>query len=176
MKKGLLFVAVLLATLSVKAQDIYLGGSVNVWRNSSANSTAFKIAPEIGYNFNESWAIGAELAYAHDYVAKISTNAFSFAPYIRWSFYENDAVRLFLDGTASIGISKAKDADSFKQGQIGLRPGIAVKLNDNFAFIAKCGFLGYQRNIDEVDGRITRDAFGLKLNSENLSLGFHYNF
>lgn len=32
MKKGLLLVVVMLATIAVKAQDIYVGGSLNVWR------------------------------------------------------------------------------------------------------------------------------------------------
>lgn len=172
MKKGLLLVVVLLATLSVKAQDMYVGGSFNLWRNSSVNTTSFKIAPEVGYNFNETWAVGAELNYAHDYVKSLTVNSFSIAPYIRWSFYENETVRLFLDGTASIGFNKVKDGDTSKMGQIGLRPGIAVKLNDNFSFIAKCGFLGYRRNMAEIG----RDDFGLNMSSEDLSLGFHYAF
>ena len=68
MKKGLLLVVVMLATIAVKAQDIYVGGSLNVWRNSTGNTTSFKVAPEIGYNFNETWALGAELNYSHEYV------------------------------------------------------------------------------------------------------------
>ena len=163
MKKGLLLVVVMLATIAVKAQDIYVGGSLNVWRNSTGNTTSFKVAPEIGYNFNETWALGAELNYSHEYV--------TVAPYIRWSYYQNDAVRLFLDGTAAIGFVKIKDGDTTKAGQIGLRPGIAVKLNDHFSFIAKYGFLGYRKNVNT-----SGDSFGLMLTSEDLSIGFHYNF
>lgn len=137
MKKGLLLVVVMLATIAVKAQDIYVGGSLNVWRNSTGNTTSFKVAPEIGYNFNETWALGAELNYSHEYVKQVTANSVTVAPYIRWSYYQNDAVRLFLDGTAAIGFVKIKDGDTTKAGQIGLRPGIAVKLNDHFSFIAK---------------------------------------
>ena len=157
MKKGLLLIVVMVAAIAVKAQDIYVGGSFNVWRNSTGNTTSFKVAPEIGYNFNETWAL--------------STNAFSVAPYIRWSYYQNDAVRLFLDGAAAIGFVKVKDGDTSKAGQIGFRPGIAVKLNDHFSFIAKYGFLGYRRNVNTPG-----DSFGLKLTSEDLSIGFHYAF
>ena len=67
MKKGLLLIVVMVAAIAVKAQDIYVGGSFNVWRNSTGNTTSFKVAPEIGYNFNETWALGAELDYSHDY-------------------------------------------------------------------------------------------------------------
>lgn len=171
MKKGLLMLVALLATIAVQAQDIYVGGSFNLWRNSTGNTTSFKIAPEIGYNFNETWAVGAELNYSHEYESKVTANAVSVAPYIRWSYYQNDAVRLFLDGTAAIGFVKIKDGDTSKAAQIGLRPGIAVKLNDHFSFIAKYGFLGYRRNVNTWG-----DSFGLQLTSEDLSIGFHYNF
>lgn len=77
MKKGLLLIVVMVAAIAVKAQDIYVGGSFNVWRNSTGNTTSFKVAPEIGYNFNETWALGAELDYSHDYNGSLSTNAFS---------------------------------------------------------------------------------------------------
>lgn len=171
MKKGLLLVVVMLATIAVKAQEVYVGGSFNIWRNSTENTTSFKVAPEIGYNFNETWALGAELNYSHDYKKGFTTNTVVVAPYIRWSYYQNDAVRLFLDGTAALGFVKVKDGDTTKAGQIGLRPGIAVKLNDHFSFIAKYGFLGYRRNVNT-----TGDSFGLNLTSEDLSIGFHYAF
>ena len=149
MKKGLLLVVVMLATIAVKAQDIYVGGSLNVWRNSTGNTTSFKVAPEVG----------------------LTKNSVIVAPYIRWSYCETGAVRLFLDGTAALGFVKVKDGDTTKAGQVGLRPGIAVKLNDHFSFIAKYGFLGYRRNINTLG-----DSFGLKLTSEDLSIGFHYAF
>ena len=71
MKKGLLLIVVMVAAIAVKAQDIYVGGSFNVWRNSTGNTTSFKVAPEIGYNFNETWALGAELDYSHDYNGRL---------------------------------------------------------------------------------------------------------
>jgi hypothetical protein len=171
MKKVLLLVVVALTAVAVKAQDVYLGGSMNLWRNSTGNTTSFKIAPEIGYNFNETWALAAELGYSHEYVEGVALNTFVVAPYLRWSYYRNDRVRLFLDGTAAIGFVKVKDGDSSKAGQIGLRPGIAVKLNDRFSFVAKYGFLGYRRNMVT-----SGDSFGLNLSSEDLSIGFHYEF
>lgn len=171
MKKGLLLVVVMLATIAVKAQDIYVGGSLNVWRNSTDNTTSFKIAPEVGYNFNETWALGAELDYSHNYDGGVTKNSVFVAPYIRWSYCETGAVRLFLDGTAAVGFVKVKDGDTSKAGQVGLRPGIAVKLNDHFSFVAKYGFLGYRRNINTLG-----DSFGLQLTSEDLSIGFHYAF
>lgn len=39
MKKIVLFLFVAIATLSVKAQDLYMGGTVGLWRNDDANTT-----------------------------------------------------------------------------------------------------------------------------------------
>ncbi len=171
MKKALLVVAVLMAAVAVKAQNVYVGGSFSLWRNSTENYSNFTVAPEVGYNFSEKWAIGTELAYSHDYNSGLTVNSFAIAPYVRWSYYENGAVRLFLDGTATVGFNKVKDVETLKYGQVGFRPGIAVKLSDKFSFVAKYGFLGYQRNV-AGEG----DAFGLDFSSDNLAIGFHYNF
>lgn len=67
MKKIVLFLFVAIATLSVKAQDLYMGGTVGLWRNDDANTTSFKLAPEIGYNLSEQWALGVELQFNHEY-------------------------------------------------------------------------------------------------------------
>lgn len=84
MKKIVLFLFVAIATLSVKAQDLYMGGTVGLWRNDDANTTSFKLAPEIGYNLSEQWALGVELQFNHEYKEHISTNTFAIAPYARF--------------------------------------------------------------------------------------------
>ena len=85
MKKIVLFLFVAIATLSVKAQDLYMGGTVGLWRNDDANTTSFKLAPEIGYNLSEQWALGVELQFNHEYKEHISTNTFAIAPYARFN-------------------------------------------------------------------------------------------
>ena len=72
MKKIVLFLFVAIATLSVKAQDLYMGGTVGLWRNDDVNTTSFKLAPEIGYNLSEQWALGVELQFNHEYKEHIS--------------------------------------------------------------------------------------------------------
>ena len=79
MKKIVLFLFVAIATLSVKAQDIYMGGTVGLWRNDDANTTSFKLAPEIGYNLSEQWALGVELQFNHDYISHKTINSFAIA-------------------------------------------------------------------------------------------------
>lgn len=174
MKKILLFVLVAVAAISMNAQDVYMAGNVSMWRNDDANTTSFKIAPEIGYNLSEEWSIGSEFGYMYDYVNKSKTNTFSVAPYARYSYYNNGSVRLFLDGGFGFSTTKVKGHDSENGYQIGLKPGIAVKLNDHFSVLAKVGFIGYNDDYGTVSSR--RHGFGFDLNGDDLSLGIHYAF
>ena len=165
----LLFVAVI--AMSAKAQ-VYVGGNVSLWHNDDADNTFFAIAPEVGYNFSEKWAVGASLGFVHN-SNKLADfkNAFYFAPYARYSFYENKVVRLFVDGT--IGVSSVKYEVGGSNGgfELGVKPGIAIKLNNHFSLIGKCGFLGYRD-----DYAFGEQGYGFSFSSEDLSLGFHYEF
>ena len=172
MKKLLVFLFVVVATLSVNAQDIYMGGTFNLWRNTDANRTNFTIAPEVGYNLSEKWAVGVTISYAHDYLKGLKTTSVAIAPYARFSYYENKIVRLFVDGGLGFSTSRVKDADDAINGyEIGLQPGIALKLNKSFSLVAKCGFVGFRD-----DYTVKEDGFGISLRSEDLSFGFHYEF
>lgn len=132
-----------MAAITASAQEgIYLGGGISLWRNNDVDKTSFSITPDVGYNLSEKWAVGVELAYAHkgyDGEDAISTNAFALAPYARYSFYENKIVRLFLDMGFGFSTYKEKHVDSVNGFEIGVKPGLAVKLNDNFSFITKVG-------------------------------------
>ncbi len=66
-----------------------MGGTVGLWRNDDANTTSFKLAPEIGYNLSEQWALGVELQFNHEYKEHISTNTFAIAPYARFSYFSD---------------------------------------------------------------------------------------
>lgn len=171
MKKIVLLLFVAMATLSVSAQGVYMGGAFSLWRNDDADRTSFEIAPEVGYNFNEKWAVGATLAFSYESINDNSGSLFLFAPYARYSFYENKLVRLFVDGGFAIGaLDGDYEGDSSTAFEIGFKPGIAIKLNDHFSLVAKYGFLGYGNE------NMSTSGVGLRLNSEDLSLGFHYEF
>lgn len=139
------------------------------------DKTSFSITPDVGYNLSEKWAVGVELAYAHNGYDgdKLNSNAFALAPYARYSFYENKIVRLFLDMGFGFSTYKAKHADSVNGFEIGVKPGLAVKLNDNFSFITKVGFAGYR---DDYYRNMNGNGFGVALDGENISIGIEYEF
>lgn len=88
-----------------------------------------------------------------------------------FSYYENKIVRLFIDGGFGFATTKVKDGgDAINGFEIGLKPGIAIKLNQHFSLVAKCGFLGYK------DDYMNNSGFGFSASSEDLTFGFHYEF
>lgn len=77
---------------------------------------------------------------------------------------------VFVDGGFGFATTKVKDGGDAVNGfEIGLKPGIAIKLNQHFSLVAKCGFLGYK---DDYMG----NGFGFSASSEDLTFGFHYEF
>ncbi|WP_294619467.1 outer membrane beta-barrel protein [uncultured Bacteroides sp.] len=170
MKKFVILLFVAMAALSVKAQ-VYVGGTVSLWHNDDADATAFTLNPEVGYNLNEKLAVGGILTFAHSKLDEGKYNAFGIAPYLRYSYYENKIVRLFVDGGLGFSTQKVKGFDAVNGFEIGFKPGIAIKLNDKFSLVAKCGFLGYRDDYMNVGS-----GYGFNFKSEDLSFGFHYEF
>lgn len=84
---------------------------------------------------------------------------------------KNKIVRLFIDMGLGFSTSKAEHRDAVNGFEIGLKPGLAIKLNDSFSFITKVGFAGYRD--DYFRGS---DGFGVTLDGENISIGIDYEF
>ena len=68
MKKIFMTLAAVCFAATMNAQ-VYVGGSLgfNAWSSQEnagdRSETTFKIMPEIGYNINDSWAIGTVIGY-----------------------------------------------------------------------------------------------------------------
>lgn len=180
MKKIVLTLVVALMAISASAQ-VYVGGSLGFGSGKAemgteeVKSTSFRIMPEIGYELSESWSIGTVIGYKYSKLDEAKSNTFEVAPYARFFFFKSDLVRLFVDGGFGFATEKIEDEDdAMNTWNIGLKPGLAVKLSDNFSLIAKYGFLGYSSS---KQGDAYKDHnFGLNLDSEVLSFGFHYIF
>lgn len=181
MKKLLLTLLVAVSALTANAQ-VFVGGEVGLWRNNEAHRTDFSIQPEVGFTLSDHWAIGLNIGYAHSYDAGTSVNGFVALPYARYTYLKFGSVSLFIDGGFGFNTFKAKDYDeSFNAWQVGVSPGIAVKLNKNFSFVAHVGFLGYRDSDTSLDTETPvsvfgDDGFGFKLSGNDLRFGLYYNF
>ncbi len=198
MKKLFVSLFVAAAAMTASAQT-YVGGELGLWRNAEdgANTTSFTLAPEIGYNLDDTWALGVALKYGYQYNGGVhddefdgnmKTNAFIISPYVRATYARLGKVRLFLDGGFSFATSKTKYSvesggntvstdDGSKNGfEIGIKPGIAVDLNKNVSFIAHAGFLGYRHSKHNENTVLGKNGFGFDVNSNSLTFGFICNF
>ncbi|MBR1448129.1 MAG: outer membrane beta-barrel protein [Prevotella sp.] len=180
MKKIMMTLAAAFVAVSMNAQ-VYVGGSlgINAWssqKNAGDRSeTTFSVLPEVGYNFNDEWAVGTVIGYESDKWAGIegvSENAFTFNPYVRYTFAKAGKVNFFVDG--AVDFTSASDADWTSFG-VGLKPGLAVNLTDNISFVSHLGLIGWQQlNPDGDDNSINK--VGLDLSGNNLTFGLYFNF
>ena len=172
-----------LAAVAVAATmnaQVYLGGGVGVATSSydGNSTTVWSILPEIGYNLDENWAVGMTVGYGESSVkvsgVKEKVKTFQISPYARYTFVKFDKVNLFVDG--GIGYKHENYAGTKTNTfSVGLKPGVAVNLNDKLSFVAHVGFLGYENEKVKGDDKST-NSFGLDLNGNNLSFGVYYNF
>ena len=175
MKKVLMTLFVMFAVVTAYAQEMYVGGGISLWRDTDAEISSFSISPDFGYELNERWAVGGQLVL--DFNSKSSTlvnkyTSFAIAPYARFSYYENSIVRLFLDMGFGISVNKPKNGSSVTGFEVGVKPGLAVKLNDNFSFVTKVGFAGFRD--DYLSGG--KSGFGVDVDGEAISIGIEYAF
>lgn len=173
MKKVLMTLFVMFAVVTAYAQEMYIGGGIGLWRNTDTERTSFSISPDFGYELSKKWAVGGQLVLDVSGGDGASSTAFAIAPYARFSYYENKMVRLFLDMGFGVSVNKVTHRDSEAGFELGVKPGLAVKLNNNFSFITKVGFAGFRQ---DYRGNSVNNGFGVMAETEDISIGIEYSF
>ena len=177
MKKIMLSLAMALVSVCASAQ-VYIGGTAGISSNkigSGDSKTAYTLMPEIGYEFNNKWEAGLEIGIKKGDVCELKdvpkATKFIVAPYVRYTAVETKLVNLFVEGTIGYGSVSKGGGDSY---EVGIKPGLAVKLSDHVNFITKVGFLGYRGySPDHGDNWST---FGVDVDASNISFGAIYKF
>ena len=119
MKKILLMAAFAVATLSANAQ-VWVGGALGFnYENEKdvEKVTSFNIAPEVGYNLDENWAIALSLDFGYanhkpEVLDSYGVTTFTVAPYVRYTFARAGVANFFLDGGFGIGTRKVEGNDA----------------------------------------------------------------
>ena len=178
--------------LSASAQEHkwFIGGQVGFWSTkqsydiiyllypdilypNSMKTTQIVVAPEIGYNISDKFAIAASLGYisikTKYYYYTTHQKGFIFSPYARYTFLKTGILSAFIDGGATFGLS------DYKGFQGGISPGIAVALTNRFSLVANFGFLGYNDG-KGVIGSENGKGFRLDLSGYQSQFGFYYSF
>ena len=169
MKKVLLLLVVAMAGLAANAQ-VYTGGSLSIWGSDGNHS--FRLAPEVGYNFSDQWAVAGTLLFEHAKAGGTKATGFALAPYVRYTFLRNERVDLFVDGGIGFATSKIKGASDRTNGfEFGFRPGLSIKATQRLSLVAKVGFLGYRDDYLNYS-----NGGGVSVSGEDLSFGLYYSF
>ena len=168
-----------LAAMTMNAQ-VYLGGGLNLSSTSKDGNSSTKIAvtPEIGYVLDENSALGLGITFSTSGKDASKQTTFGVNPYYRYNVVKTEKVNLFLDGSFTFMNYKGDGSNKdYKENEwsVGIRPGVAVALNEKLSFVSHFGFVGYETvNPDGDDNN--RSAFGLGLNGNSLTFGLYYNF
>ena len=174
MKKILMTIAAAFVAVSMSAQ-VYVGGSLGFTSTSYQqdgvdSDTHITILPEIGYNLDDNFAIGASFGYES---YSDNDKYFAINPYARYTFAKFDNISLFVDG--GLNFKSGKDGNDFTELGIGFKPGIAVNLTDKISFVSHLGFLGFKEYNPEGDDN-NRTTFGFDMSGMNLNFGLYFNF
>ena len=177
MKKIFMTLAAVCVAATMNAQA-YIGGGIGLQSTSHDGETVttIKLMPEIGYNINDSWAIGVALGYGEVKVGDAKNKVYAINPYARYTFAKFDKVNLFIDGGIAYGHEDPAAGHKTNTFAVGIKPGVAVNLNDKLSFVAHAGFLGYVNEKADYDGAKAYNTFGFDLDGSDLSFGFYYNF
>jgi hypothetical protein len=215
MKKILMtLVAVAMAT-TMNAQW-YIGGEVgfNTTTNTvkingvSTDETTnnFTIAPEVGYNLSDKWAVAMKIGFAHsgnngevavllnNYLGalgfkdgKVTTNAIVINPYVRYTFVKSGNFSAFVDGGIgyiSTHVNGTSDfLNNINQIKVGINPGVAYAISPKVSLVAHLGDLSYQNTWCKVK-EIDAFDFDYKVSQgkfiiglwNSISFGAYYNF
>ena len=198
MKKIFVMAVMAAATLTANAQW-WAGGSFGLDFSSTGkfnddkNTTSFEIAPEVGYNLTDKWAVAVALGFgttnntavnnswangADGIFSQQSINTtkleesntyFMVNPYARYTFYKTAPVSFFLDG--GVGF-KFFNHERGSQMTVGIRPGISFAATKKLSLVASTGYLGYLKNSEKA-GDGSKFLIGM-FNSINFAA--YYNF
>lgn len=173
-------IAAAFAATTMSAQ-IYVGGGLNLSSESyDGNSTSkISITPEVGYVLDENSALGLGIGFGMSGKDDSKKTEFSVNPYYRYNLVKTEKVNLFVDGSFTFKNTKGDGYTNkdYKENSwsIGVRPGVAVALNDKLSFVSTMGLLGYKSS--KPDGGEATNTFGLMdFSTLGLKFGLYYNF
>ncbi len=207
MKKIFMTLAAAIIAVSANAQ-IWVGGEVGFTADKTTvkqngNSTDYKtnnftLAPEVGYNLNENWAIAMKVVFAHNedngvvkamlensglpVGAKVMTNAFAVNPYARYTFLKAGNFTAFVDGGVNYGFihvsSLSNVMNNINQLGFAINPGVTYAISPKVSLVAHIGDLSYNAmwtKAKNADVKFNKGKFNIGIWNA-ISFGAYYNF
>jgi outer membrane protein W len=207
MKKIMMTLAAVAVAATMNAQ-VWVGGEIGfnadkttVKNNGVSNDVTtnnFTIAPEIGYNLNEKWAVAMKIGFVHsedngviksmienagfNVAGKAMTNAFSINPYARYTFFKAGNFSAFVDGGISystVHINNMSDVmNNINSFGVAINPGISYAVSEKVGLVAHLGDLSFNTSwtkAKNADIKVTDNKFNVSFWNA-ISFGAYYNF
>lgn len=170
MKKVFLTLALVLTTVVASAQW-YVGGGLNFSKQDK--NTTIGVTPEVGYKINDNWTVGAEVGFNYEKKGDAKDKFFNFKPYARYTFLTAGEFSMFAEAYADVKHTKPAVGDGETGFALGVRPGVAYNIDENWTIAAKLGEgLNYQ---DKKYVGAEKSKFALTLDN-TLEFSLYYNF
>ena len=169
MKRLVLTIAIVLASLVGAKAQIWIGGSLDASLNKEAKT--FSITPDVGYSipntpisvacaFNYEGSLLNDGSYSHDLTV---------SPYIRYLICEiGERFSLFVDLLGDFDVLQRATFDA------GLSPGIDIALTEHWSAEFYFGFVGYQWK--QVEDKSYERTFDMGLRTSASAFSIYYNF
>ena len=140
--------------MSVNAQ-VYVGGGIGVSTTGGDNTD--DVTSYIGWEGSN----------------KGGAKPFSINPYVRYNVINGKVVNVFLDGSVEFGhkYNAGFDDDFFG---VGLKPGVAFKVNEKISVVTHIGFIGYE-HWKNKPSKNSVNSWGVDVDGRNIILGIYYN-
>lgn len=190
MKKVLFTIAAVMACVGMNAQFI-AGGSIgfsstNYDSDKYETATSFSLAPNVGYQLNDNFIVGAELGYNTTINASgtkgTNTSGYGFAPFAMYKFWESGLIKFYgkasieynhskyeYEGTAGMGGEKVTLTSKSDNLGIFVSPTLEIAATDNLSLFSEFGSLGYKKIWD------SNSKISLNLSS-TVQFGLFYRF
>lgn len=180
MKKGLLAMLFAVAlVVPALAENMWVGGSLgfdSVSPKDGDTQQYFTIQPEFGYSLNESWDIGADLAYTSNDDGTEKVKTFGIAAFARYHMFAIGDFNFIAKGSLYFENTKNDDADlSWDTIGISIVPVVSYSINETWSIDAVLNFaaLGFASE----SGDYEETSFGFNVNDGSLAnIGFSYHF
>ncbi|MBQ9230539.1 MAG: porin family protein [Prevotella sp.] len=190
--KKLLFIF-MCAIISANANaQIWVGGEIGLKLSSTKvgdfkmdSKNSFEINPEIGYSFNDKWAVALRLGYAHfdnaetqliDQTVIGNYNRFRIEPFVRYTFYKAGKFSFFADGGIYYSaLSKSNYDDALHTMGVGINPGLRFAINDKVGLTGHLGGIGYEHSWMKNNGmKLKNDTFSFNI-IDDITFGVYVN-
>ena len=174
MKSRLLSIFFLLCvtSLTVHAQW-WLGGFMSIRTNNTTmnsfeteNHIVFKIAPELGYNFNRHWALGITVGYAYlkhvnltvmNQTLPGSGNEVTVKPFARYLFKPLGRFRFYVDAGPSYALLTRHSDSNLNTIGVRVNAGLLVDISRRVALSGYLGDIGYDHSWVSINSVTMKD-------------------